>query len=41
MESIAWLLLALLGVALLAAYIKGGFPEVGRWLHSRFIGGKA
>lgn len=38
MESLASTLLALLALALLLAYVHGGWQGIGRWLHAHYIG---
>lgn len=39
MESIAVILLLALVIALLVNYAHGGMPQVGAWLHSKYVGG--
>jgi hypothetical protein len=37
-ETIAQLLLLLIAVALLRAYIEGGWPQVRRWWRAKLVG---
>lgn len=41
MESIAVILLMLLAMALVVNYAHGGWPQVGQWLHAKFVGTEA
>jgi hypothetical protein len=37
-ESVAWILLMFLAIALIIAFIKGGTKGVGSWLHAKYVG---
>lgn len=40
MESLAAIFLLALVIALLVNYAHGGMPQVGAWLHSKYVGGE-
>jgi hypothetical protein len=37
-ESVASILLMAIVLALLIAFMQGGVPAVGKWLHVKFVG---
>lgn len=41
METLAQLLLLLIGIALFVAYMRGGWPEVRHWWRMKLIGAPA